>query len=178
MTGRESLHRDGEDRAHAPLGVALGLLLDLTQPAGGVVACAVLDVAQQALLGLRGAQSGDPLQRGLLVALTQRELLALGLERPCLLVQLACAPVQLPGTFARALLEPADALLAFCRIRLRGCGVLRSRSGMVPTTAQQGRHQDGRGGHDGRHNDEFHCRSLPRGQRVQAQPRRTSVSMR
>ena len=34
VAGGEALHRDGEDRAHAALGVALGLLLDLAQRSG------------------------------------------------------------------------------------------------------------------------------------------------
>ena len=45
--GGEALHRDREDRAHAALGVALGLLLDLADDAGRVVARLVLDVLEE-----------------------------------------------------------------------------------------------------------------------------------
>ena len=52
MTRGEALHDDGEDVAHAPVGVALGLLLDLAHEAGGVVADLVLELLQQQVLGL------------------------------------------------------------------------------------------------------------------------------
>ena len=87
-----------EDRAHAALGVALGLLLDLTQPAG----------ARRGARGPRRRAAGAPWPATALrpemrssadswSRSRQRELLALGLERPCLLVELAGAPVELPG---------------------------------------------------------------------------------
>ena len=81
VAGREALHRDGEDRAHAALGVALGLLLDLAHEARGVVADLVLDLAQQALLGLR--RRSGPRSRSssrTRARARARELLALGLE--------------------------------------------------------------------------------------------------
>ena len=43
--GGEALHRHREDRAHAPLGVALGLLLDLAHVARALVADLVGDLA-------------------------------------------------------------------------------------------------------------------------------------
>ena len=53
------LHAGGEDAARAPVGVAAGLLLDLADQPGAVVAQLVLELAQQDLLGLAGAQAGD-----------------------------------------------------------------------------------------------------------------------
>src|SRR3954453_6336729 len=79
---RHALHADGEDVAHATLGVALGLLLDLADDASGVVAGALLDLGDQDLLGLRDAEAGDSLE------LTQMLLLAL-VEQLALPVQLA-----------------------------------------------------------------------------------------
>ena len=53
----EALHRDGEDAAHAALGVALGLVLDLAQDLDRVVAGLVLDLLDEQLLGLRRAHA-------------------------------------------------------------------------------------------------------------------------
>ena len=47
VAGGETLHDDGEDVAHAPVGVALGLLLDLAHEARGVVADLVLELLEQ-----------------------------------------------------------------------------------------------------------------------------------
>src|SRR4029077_19408186 len=52
----EPLHADGEDVAHASLGIALGLLLDLPDSPRGVVAGLVLDLLEQELLGARRRQ--------------------------------------------------------------------------------------------------------------------------
>src|SRR5439155_18568288 len=69
VAGRQALHGDGEDRPHAPLRVALRLLLDVTDDPGGVVARLVLDLLQECVLGLSGAQPGGALQRaGVLLA--------------------------------------------------------------------------------------------------------------
>ena len=53
VAGGEPLHDDGEDVAHAAVGVALGLLLDLADEPRGVVADLVLELLEQQLLGLR-----------------------------------------------------------------------------------------------------------------------------
>ncbi len=47
VTGGEALHADREDVANAALGLPLGLLLDLADPARGVVPCLLLDLGQQ-----------------------------------------------------------------------------------------------------------------------------------
>ena len=69
VAARHALHAGGEDAARAPVGVALGLLLDLADQAGAVVAQLVLELAQQDLLGLAGAQAGQPLELAHLVVL-------------------------------------------------------------------------------------------------------------
>ncbi len=51
MAGRQALHADRQDVANAPLGVAPGLLLDLADPASGVVTRIVLNLLEQDLLG-------------------------------------------------------------------------------------------------------------------------------
>ena len=63
MAGGEALHDDGEDVAHAAVGVALGLLLDLADETGGIVADLVLELLEQELLGLRRGDPGHALER-------------------------------------------------------------------------------------------------------------------
>ena len=114
----EALHRDGEDRAHAALGVALGLLLDLAHVARALVADLVGDLGHEPLLGLARAQAGDLLQRRLVLAPAAGELLALGLQRARLVVELAGAAVELLGAAAYALLQARELVAAAGR-RLR-----------------------------------------------------------
>ena len=106
----EALHRDGQDRAHAPLGVALGLLLDLADLEGALVADLVGDLSHQPLLGLPGAEAGDLLERRLVLAPAALELLALGLERARLVVELADAAVEVLRARVEALLETHELL--------------------------------------------------------------------
>src|SRR6478752_4677225 len=61
--GSQPLHDHGEDVADAAVGVALGLLLDLADEAGRVVADLVLELLEQQLLGLRGGEARDALER-------------------------------------------------------------------------------------------------------------------
>ena len=63
VAGGKALHDDGEDVAHAPVGVALGLLFDLADEAGGIVADLVLELLEQELLGLGGGVAGRALER-------------------------------------------------------------------------------------------------------------------
>ncbi len=65
VAGGDPLHADGEDVAHAAVGVALGLLLDLAHELGGLVADLVLQLFQQQLLRLRGGHAGEPLELAL-----------------------------------------------------------------------------------------------------------------
>ena len=67
VAGGEALHRDGEDRAHAPLGVALGLLLDLAQDFAASWRAWSSTSLTSCVLGLRGAQAGDALERALVL---------------------------------------------------------------------------------------------------------------
>src|SRR5215211_8346223 len=53
VAGGEPLHDDREDVAHAPVGVALGLLLDLAHQPRRVVADLLLELLEQVVLGLR-----------------------------------------------------------------------------------------------------------------------------
>ena len=62
VAGGQPLHHDGEDVAHAAVGVALGLLLDLAQELGRVVADLVLELLEQLVLGLRGRHPRRPLE--------------------------------------------------------------------------------------------------------------------
>ena len=87
MAGGETLHHDGEDVAHAAVGVALGLLLDLAHEPRGVVPDLVLELLEQQVLGLRGGQPGEALE------LTDVALVRLG-RRPQALLQLLLACVQ------------------------------------------------------------------------------------
>jgi hypothetical protein len=161
VAGGEALHRDRQDRPHAALGVALGLLLDLAHVARALVAHLVGDLVHQPLLGLAGAQPGDPLERLLVLARAAGELLAFGLERAGLVVELARAAVELLGADADALLEARE-LLADGGGRL-GIG----RIAAAPPEAGDDRHAE-----DRRCHDQFHVvlSSSPRA-RARARPR-------
>ena len=63
VAGGEALHDHGEDVAHAAVGIALGLLLDLADEPRRVVANLVLQLLEQQVLGLRRRQSRRPLKR-------------------------------------------------------------------------------------------------------------------
>src|SRR5205814_4859549 len=96
--GRAALHRRDDDLARAPLGLLLGLSLNLADAPVGVLANLVLDLLEEVLLGLAGGHAGDPLELladlparlaeldlqpvELLLALLQRLLLPLGLLHP------------------------------------------------------------------------------------------------
>ena len=110
MAGGEPLHGDREDRAHAALGVALGLLLDGAQDLRRVVAGLVLDLLEQRLLGLAGAQAGDALQRALVLVAQMRELLLLRGEALRVRLQVALARVELGRAAVERALERLRAL--------------------------------------------------------------------
>ncbi len=159
MAGGEALHAHREDVAHAPVGVALGLLLDLADQPRGVVAGLVLDLLEQHLLGLGGRHAGDALERPRQFRPVLRELLALALE-----LRLA------PGE--RVLAAP-DLRLTAAQLRAGRLGVgravfarrgrcrRRSRARTHPRVDQRRHHKpqsDQCGGSDG-----FHGRSSPDG---------------
>ena len=63
-----ALHAGGEDAAGAAVGVVAGLLLHLADQPRAVVAELVLQLAQEDLLGLAGAEPRHPLQLAELLA--------------------------------------------------------------------------------------------------------------
>ena len=88
-----------EDRAHAALGVALGLLLDLAHEPGRVVARLVLDLLEQRCLACAGAQAGDALQRArVLVAQARLSSCARRSSAVALGAELVLAAVELRGS--------------------------------------------------------------------------------
>ncbi len=163
-----------EDGAHAALGVALGLLLDLAQHPHRLVARLVLDVLEQRLLGLPGAEPGDALERLLALEAQPFELV---LSRSQVLVaalELGLAPVQQRTTAIELGLQRVRALGAALQLGRAAMqlGVLdRRRHGRRHgAVAGHGRHRPGssvddRGDHDGdadegRADQGFHCRVL------------------
>ncbi len=80
VAGGEPLHTDREDVAHAALRLALGLLLDLPDPARRIVARLFLDLCEQQLLGLGAGHPRELLERPLHLAAAVGELGALLLE--------------------------------------------------------------------------------------------------
>ena len=118
VAGGEALHDDGEDVAHAALGVALGLLLDLADEPGGVVADLVLELLEQELLGLRRGEPGDALERAD-VALVGLVGLAASCSRSDLL-----AGVELGGAHGQRLLARHQALLHAPDLLAAGVGVV------------------------------------------------------
>ena len=82
VAGGHALHDDGEDVAHAAVGLALGLLLDLADQPRLVVAQLVLEVLEEHRLGLGDPEAGDVLQRAdALVAQRLDRVLALAQPR-------------------------------------------------------------------------------------------------
>jgi hypothetical protein len=88
VAGGEALHDHGEDVAHAPVGVALGLLLDLAHDLRAVVAGLVLDLLEQLLARLRGGHARDALELAQLAVDRAVELDGLGGEQALALAQL------------------------------------------------------------------------------------------
>ena len=143
VPGGEPLHHDGEDVAHAPVGVALGLLLDLAHEPRRVVPDLVLEVLEQELLGLAGAEPGDALQG----SRTCRSWAAAASSRRCsrrASRSSSSALAGVDGAFTRdqPLLHTADLLPAVERVvrlglrgllggrRARGPGARRGRAGV------------------------------------------------
>ena len=95
----------------APVGVAAGLLLDLADQAGAVVAQVVLELAHQDLLGLAGAEPGHPLELAQLPRLLGLQLLANVVQVPASVVERSLALAQLLLLDSqRALLRPQPLL--------------------------------------------------------------------
>src|SRR5215211_7482308 len=95
VAARHPLHDRREDAPGPPVGIALGLLLDLPDEPRALVLELVLQLAQQDLLGLAGAEPGEALELADLLALRllQRESVLLDvtaavLERALPLVEL------------------------------------------------------------------------------------------
>jgi len=109
--GGKPAHADGKDVAHAALGLELGLLVDLAQDLGRVVAGLVLDLLEEHLLGLRGAESGDALELAQVLALALLEQLALVVELAVAVVEPVVAATQLGQLDVDRLLLGDHALL-------------------------------------------------------------------
>ena len=148
VAGGEALHDDGEDVAHAPVGVALGLLLDLADEPRRVVADLVLELLEQQLLGLRGGQAGHALERAdVALVRARRPPAARSRERALARVELGGARVERLLARRQALLEAPD-LLPARRARRRsrpaaaglGGGAPRpgARRGAAPAAASPG----------------------------------------
>src|SRR5215212_5088299 len=133
MAAGNSLHHRREDVAGAAVGLLLGLLLHLANHTGAVVAELVLELSQQYLARLPGAQPGDLLELPDLVAPGLLELLAVAVDvalavvqRPFALPELLAAQLERLLLCQHALLEPCqlrapDAQLVFERVApLRG----------------------------------------------------------
>ena len=148
-----------EDRPHAPLGVALGLLLDLAQDAAGVVARVLLDVLEQRLLGLAGADPGEALQR--LLALEAQPFDLVGVRADVLVaaLQLGLAAVEVGAATVQRGLQRLGAHGAVLQLGgpaqklcVLGGGDRRDRGGSgdggerrdrPPTSVNEGRDDDG-----------------------------------
>jgi hypothetical protein len=169
---RETLHRHGEDRADAALGVALGLLLDGAQDLDRLVAGLVLDLLEERLLGLARADPRDALEGALALLAQVGELLLLGREALDVGLEVALARVEL----GRAAVERA-----LQRLRPLGGAFLgghaggrfappgvdgRRRLGVTPvrrgesSASIEGGGRDEADCQDGRRDHEFHCRVL------------------
>ncbi len=77
VLGGKPARRDGQDVAGAPVPLALGLVLDLADLERGLVLRLLLDVGQEHLLCLRGAEARDALELTPLDALGLLQLLVL-----------------------------------------------------------------------------------------------------
>jgi hypothetical protein len=115
VLSREALHRHREDVPGAALRLVSRLALDLLQPERGLVACLLLDVGDEELLRLRGAQARDPLELAALHPLGAFELLGLLLDVSLAVLERARAPLDVCpphlqglGLPQRPLLHPRD----------------------------------------------------------------------
>jgi hypothetical protein len=111
VAGREALHRGREDVPRPPRGVAAGLLLELADRPGDVVARLPLELAHQRLLGLDTRQPGDILQGAQVLVPGALELLGAALEAQVALVEGALARVDLRQPALERLLALQDPLL-------------------------------------------------------------------
>jgi hypothetical protein len=172
VAGGEALHGHREDRAHAPLGVALGLLLDDAQDLDRVVARLVLDLLEQRLLGLARAEAGGALEGALVLVAQVGELLLLGREPLDVRLEVALARVELgrpaiegvlerPGPFGGPRVRRRS--LAMSEVgRGRGLGVPAAVGGGEPPAPVQRGSRDEADCQNGRRDHDFHCLSSPR----------------
>ena len=116
MAGRQALHRDAEDRAHAALRVTLGLLLDLADDPHRVVARLVLDLLEERLLGLARAQARGALERTRRVRAHRVGVLALADQRRLAVLQLRCALLELRRAAVEGGLARLRALVGELRV--------------------------------------------------------------
>src|SRR3954447_9533653 len=159
MPAGDPLHRRAEDAACPALGVAANLVLDLARKHGTVAAELILELAQQQLPCLTGAQAAQALQLADLILLGLLEPLGLVLEvaravfeRALLALHLGQPDIERLLLREQALLDPSD---------LRAAGLeLGCRAGIG------GRRRDpGSGGHSGRGLDQVRVAGLGTGLR-------------
>ncbi len=150
--GRQSLHADREDVAHAALGLALGLLLDLADAAGRVVLGLLLDLLQQHLLGLGARHPGQALERALDLQTALGERRALLLDVGLALGQRGLAALEIGPAFGqRGLQGGGGDGVALCGRRCRSRAV----RAPVEDRGDHDSHRDERCG-----TDDFHGRFL------------------
>ena len=132
VAGGQPLHDDGEDVAHPPVGVALGLLLDLADDLRPVVARLVLQLLEELVARLGGRHARDALELADVVLARGLELAVLLGEHALALAQLGEAALDRLLAGAQALLEPQQvgaALGGLAVLRRRAAGRRRRRLG-------------------------------------------------
>ncbi len=125
VAGGEALHDDREDVAHAPVGLALGLLLDLAHHPRAVVADLVGQLLEQQLLGLRRAHAGDPLELADVAVADVVDLLLAGAQALLALGEAVEARVERLLLGEQLLLEADDLGAALLEIALDRLGCRR-----------------------------------------------------
>ena len=139
VAGGQALHADREDVAHPALGLALGLLLDLADPARRVVPGRLLDLLEQQLLGAGTGQPGQLFEPFLDLAWPRT-------SAACALGELALALLELLLAAGQRLLPAVQARAAFvqCGLHLRDTGAVvrgisggRARAAVIVRRAQR-----------------------------------------
>src|SRR3954454_6452779 len=129
MAAGNSLHRRREDAAGAALSVPADLFLDLPGEHGAVVAQLVLELAQQQLARLGGAQPAEALQLADLALLGLLHALGLMLEIARAVFQRALLALELGQTHVQRLLLRQQALLDACDLVAAGTQLALSSAG-------------------------------------------------
>src|SRR5437763_5823241 len=133
MAAGDPLHHRRQDAACLPLGVTACLLVDLADERRAVVAELLLELAQEDLASLTGAQAGDPLELADVLLLRGLELARLVVEVPLPVLEGRLAALDLADAHVEGLLLAQQPLLdtgdlrpalAQLRVDLRAHGLL------------------------------------------------------